>query len=226
MSKAVTKHRILQALNHVTQFRQAQHERDSLIMHQFMMVGLKTAFVGPDDAQPEIIKLNLELDFWGIPKSEAAIAIIHDRWEQTNDRRCYYQAKIWAIQVHHGISGLEPSETTLGDAIIEHWRPSPRLQLIEADLARLRRDKPRLTKFMLDYGVQQGLDFYQNVDDTWEQTAPAAILAALPFYDWAAVWESERSAHNEVYLSLGKGTNTTTPTSRVDYCACGERPTR
>jgi hypothetical protein len=226
MPKSVTKIRLLQALQHINHFREAQHHRDSRIMQHFLMAGMKSAFGASEAAQQEIQKINRELDLLEIPQSSAAIAALQARWKHTHNRRWHYRKKVFQIQAQHQISGLVPAETSLGDQTITHWEPSMQLPVIESDLPRMREDKPRLAAFMLDYAMQQGFDFYKEVDDAWAPTQSGEILAALPFFDWAFIWESEDHHHKQVHLSFGSGINTEAPASSAYFCACQGLPIR
>jgi hypothetical protein len=160
VTKPVTEDRIRQALERADNFRAAQMGADGDIMQHFMLIGLKSAMGETAGAQQDIDRLNLELDYQAIAKDPTEIQIIMDRLERNADRRRDHFQKVWAIQAQHNISGLEPGETTLGEATIVHWEPSEMFGTIASDLAILRQEKPRLVEFAIDQAVLRGLDFY------------------------------------------------------------------
>jgi hypothetical protein len=226
MPKPVTEDRILAALERAGNWRKAQIQADSGIMQKFMLIGLKTSMNPEANIQSDLDRLNLELDYQAIAKDPTEIQIIMDRLERNADRRRDHFEKIWAIQSQHNISGLEPGETTLGDATIVHWEATGRFDVIESDLELLRQDKPRLIEFAIDQAMQAGLNFYKDQDDAWQLTDRAELLAAMPFYDWAQTWDNERFGQYEIHISLGCGTDFDSPPSSAYYCACQAVPSR
>jgi hypothetical protein len=226
MPKPVTEERILAALDRANNWRENQIRADRDIMRHFMLIGLKQSMNPAADVKGDIDRLNLELDYQAIAKDPTEIQFIMDRLEQHADRRRHHFQKIWAIQAQHHISGLEPGETTLGDATIVHWEAAPRLDVIESDLALLRQDKPRLIEFAIAQAVQAGLNFYKDQDDAWQRTDQAELLAAMPFYDWAQTWDDEPFGQYEIHIALGCGRDFDSPPSSAYYCACQGVPRR
>jgi hypothetical protein len=226
MPKPVTEDRILAALDRADNFREAQIRADRDIMQHFMLIGLKQSMNPDADVKGDIDRLNLELDYQAIAKDPTEIQFIMERLEQHADRRRYHFQKVWAIQAKHNISGLEQGETTLGDATIVHWEAAEMFDVIASDLELLRQDKPRLMEFAIAQAMQAGMNFYKDDQDAWHITDRAELLAALPFYDWVQVWDSEHFGRDEIHIALGCGTNFDNPPSSAYYCACQGVPSR
>jgi hypothetical protein len=226
MPKPVTEARILAALERANNFRTEKISADRNIMRQFMLIGLKQSMNPGAEVKGDIDRLNLELDYQAIAKDPIEVQGIMDRVEQHADRRHHHFQKVWAIQAKHHISGLVQGETTLGEATIVHWEAAEMLDIIESDLELLRQDKPRLMEFAIAQSLAAGMNFYHDDDDQWVKCDRAELLAALPFYDWVQVWDSENFGLDEIHVGLGCGRNLESPRSAAYYCACKGVPSR
>jgi hypothetical protein len=229
--KAVTRDRILQALDHVDRFREAITGSDGDVIQAMVLLGMQSrayAATGYETPRHVLDRTGLELDFLGVPKSPEELLKIQARFWVNINRCNRFQEKIFALQAQHGISGLERGTYELGGQEFPCWDECDGLRLIEADLPILRSEKPAIANHWMEYVIANGLDIYQQDDDLaegWYLVDADVVLAAIPFYDWAMIWDN--SDCDELHLTLGNGTNRIfRDIPSVKFCASPEWPLR
>lgn len=250
--KTITQERLIKTIENINARLHKKIYREEKIVGYAVELGLKvacnSAFNKPTP-QSDRDKFALELDFINASKDPDQLRLARERMvyqiHRFGDKRC----KVYEIQKHHKITSLIPTETQLGDRTITHLWQDEYLPLQEYDIPALHEDKIKLTQLWVDYVTENNLTVYAiGKEDNWELSDAKTAIAALPFYEWASVWEevsyyssAELNATGfadsrksplpddtkdwRVNLSLGRGLYTSSiETPRIELCACNIIP--
>jgi hypothetical protein len=234
--KEVTRERIEKAIQHIEETRTSRTEWLIDITRYFAQIGMKTVLAEQTDTLPNYgmlrEKLGLELDYHGIPKREEDCRKILDELWRLTDHYHRKIHKVYRIQEKAGVSGLNQKVIELAEQIVTVYEDfEDDLPLIKQDLPVLRRAKPTVVSLFLDHAKYHNLKLWLLYDegtmrDHWEEVSFNRIYELMPLYDWALVSDF-RELHGdetERWLRLGKGTDTTTNKSGIQFAVKSAMP--
>lgn len=229
MSKLVTKERLVKALTLVNSWRNAEIEKLGDVIHAACSLGFKSmlhASLGQPLPESEMKKGRLEIQYsLDKPAMPWELLQMRDRYFYLAHRRCHWRDCIHEIQRRHKISGLKGDVIEIGGRLMPHQCGiDERLAIIPEDLDVLRHWKGNFV-FLAVLAIQdKNLTIYRRSAspelDEWIPTKESEIYAALPFYDWASVWEMK----NEIHVFLGTGVDLDNPSESIWFCASDRIP--
>jgi len=238
--KTITRDRIISALAKVQASQERQCNREIDIIASAARIGLRTS-LGQSVPDVELRKFNLELDYHETTKDPISLELMMEKTFAKVRHLGDIREKIFALQSHCDISGLELTTTKIGHITIEHLWESEDLRMITSDLPKLAQYKEPLfagwleaaiaskSKYWVDREQKweatftEGLAFPHLIkfDHQWQECSLDHVIASLPYYDWATVW----SGWGELHFDLGNGINPDlAETERVSFCACVDEP--
>lgn len=247
--KPVTQDRIRKTIASIGKHRDRVLAPTEAIISQACLTGMRSVMGA--DTTTDIQRLDLEFDFAGQPKTmESAEHMMSEMWRQV-ERFSAREKRVYQFQERHGISGLVPGSTTIGDRTIPIMEEDESLALIPSDLEVLRSQKASIVD--LFFGClhsPDGLSLYVDRDkpDYWVHCEDDVLSVAAKYYDWAIAWEvigyispsqikaqgfdqqrpsphfSDDEKRWEIFLYLGCGLATHAPKESITFCAANVVP--
>jgi hypothetical protein len=216
LSKPVTKERLLATLYLISKTCH-NREKHASVLRQACLNGLRT-FIAGQVSQTDNDKLGLEMNLSELPapKSEEEIREFIDKRMRHFEHYHSWRERVYKIQAHHKISGIEIYKTEILGVDIEQPNvcSCSGLPLIAEDMPTLREYRPKIvaqfvqalrtngvTQCKKSLIVQNEDSIYHDYEDS--TVAIEEILVAAPLYDWAYVWNNLDFAQPSI--SFGNG---------------------
>jgi hypothetical protein len=219
--KPITKERLLSTLDRISETCH-KREKYAAVLRQACVNGLRASISGKVN-QTDNDKLGLEMNLSDLPmpKTEEEIRELIDKKCLHFTHYSQWRDRVYKIQAHHKISGIELYKREILGAEIE--QPDicgcSGLPYIEEDMPTLREYRPKIVAQFIELLRVNGVkeckkslivipdgSIYHDYEDS---VVPIEeILVAAPLYDWAYVWKNYGFAQPSI--SFGNGLDGTT----------------